>query len=302
MYIGLIPHSELNMCYIADQTIIEAPPEKANIYQAGIAQTYEDAVLKLDTNDYPTRFSYIFKEDKSFSSREKRGRFYEIAKDTGIPHYWSISDSDRKHKALVTFQTLYLTELLKKFENGKSAVVLGNRFTNTSWVIDEIIPLSGGEQEVTLIKKSQTSYNRINYFGHYDSEQLSSVWNLGKKKIFISHRDTQKKAAKKLASEILVDKNYTCFVAHESIRVNEDWKKEIEKALYTMDALVCFITKDYYKSLWTNQEIGFALAKGVPIFLYSHDMTDPQGFHANIQAIKSNTKDLVENIKIRLAD
>lgn len=118
-----------------------------------------------------------------------------------------------------------------------------------------------------------------------DSLGIETIWEAGKIRVFISHRDEKKTEAKKLAF-ILNSLGVSGFIAHDSIQPMATWKNEIYKALQTMDAFVCFITEDYYDSFWTNQEIGFALAKGVPIILYSHDGTDPKGFKSDIQAIK----------------
>ena len=74
-------------------------------------------------------------------------------------------------------------------------------------------------------------------------------------------------------------------------------KNEIYKGLETMDGFISFITNDYYESTWTNQEIGYALAKGIPFFQYSHDGTDPDGFKSEIQAIKSGEIELRYFIK-----
>jgi len=125
---------------------------------------------------------------------------------------------------------------------------------------------------------------------------VGHIWAPDKLRCFISHRDSKKREAKVLANS-LEDLGVTCFVAHDSIVPMTTWKEEIYKALNTMEAFVCFITEDYYKSEWTNQEIGFALAKGVPIFLYSADNTDPKGFNMDIQAIKSGEKTLANCLK-----
>jgi nucleoside 2-deoxyribosyltransferase len=134
----------------------------------------------------------------------------------------------------------------------------------------------------------------------HDSEESEvvdlSCWIPNRLRFFISHRDVKKVAAKQLAAQ-LEDMGASCFVAHDSIQPMSVWKFEIEKALKTMDAFVCFITDDYYESVWTNQEIGFALAKKIPIYLYSHDRTDPKGFNQDIQAIKTGPDTLLQLIK-----
>ncbi len=122
------------------------------------------------------------------------------------------------------------------------------------------------------------------------------VYENNKIKIFISHRDIMKAEAKKVA-ETLNNYGVSCFVAHDSITPMRVWKDEIMKGLSEMDAFVCFITNDFYSSPWTNQEIGFALAKEVPMYLYSFDGTDPDGFKLDIQAIKTGESALIECIK-----
>lgn len=123
-----------------------------------------------------------------------------------------------------------------------------------------------------------------------------SCWLPGKLRFFISHRDSKKVEAKALGAHLEAI-GLTCFVAHDSIEPMSQWKFEILKALKTMEAFVCFITEDYYESVWTNQEIGFALSKGVPLYLYSHDRSDPKGFNLDIQAIKTGPETLVQLIK-----
>ena len=123
-----------------------------------------------------------------------------------------------------------------------------------------------------------------------------NVFQENKIKIFISHRDTHKKQAKKLG-EYLEPLGVSCFVAHDSIEPMTLWKDVIHKALASMDAFICFITDNFYKSCWTNQEIGFALAKKVPMYLFSFDKTDPDGFKMDTQAIKTGVSTLIECIK-----
>ncbi len=127
-------------------------------------------------------------------------------------------------------------------------------------------------------------------------DELSHIWTQGKLRFFISHRDKHKLGAKKIGTE-LETYGISCFVAHESIQPMSTWKHEIFKALQTMEACLCYITSDFYDSEWTNQEVGFALAKGIPIYLYSVDKTDPRGFKLDTQAIKTGFPDLISCIK-----
>lgn len=136
----------------------------------------------------------------------------------------------------------------------------------------------------------------------------SSVWDTGMVRLFISHRDGDKKAAHELASH-LKKRNVSCFVAHDAIEPDEDWQKEIERALQTMDAMLALITETFFESAWTNQEIGFALARGVPVISLKLGTKDPVGFIRNRQAIKGtpsrmdwNAGEVFEILAKRLPD
>jgi hypothetical protein len=56
------------------------------------------------------------------------------------------------------------------------------------------------------------------------------------------------------------------------------WQQEIEKGLETMEVMLAFITDDFHDSVWTNQEVGYALGKGVPIIPVKFGRNDPDGF------------------------
>jgi hypothetical protein len=65
----------------------------------------------------------------------------------------------------------------------------------------------------------------------------------------------------------------------------ESWQSEIEKALETMEIFLALITDDFRDSLWTNQEVGFAKARHIPIISLKLGR-DPEGFIADKQALK----------------
>ena len=123
-------------------------------------------------------------------------------------------------------------------------------------------------------------------------------WKNDGLKIFISYKSDYKVEVESLAEELKVI-GASCFVAHDSIAPMSTWKNEILKALGSTDALVCYITPDFHKSPWTNQEIGYALGRGIPIYLYSvDDNSNPEGFLMDTQSIKkglSALKSIIRN-------
>lgn len=110
------------------------------------------------------------------------------------------------------------------------------------------------------------------------------IWKTGYIRLFISHRDTNKKEASLLADS-LDGYGISSFVAHDTIDPLEKWQSTIVKALQTMDIMLVFITDGFFESCWTNQEIGFALAKGTPIISLKLEKDAPQGFIHDTQAI-----------------
>ncbi len=122
------------------------------------------------------------------------------------------------------------------------------------------------------------------------------IWKSDSIKLFISHRDTHKADAHSLA-EHLTEFGVSSFVAHDSIEPDEEWQGEIEKALQSMDVLLAFITDDLFDSAWTNQEIGFALGRSIPIVSIKVSTKDPVGFINKRQAINGKSDSQQENAK-----
>jgi hypothetical protein len=55
------------------------------------------------------------------------------------------------------------------------------------------------------------------------------------------------------------------------------WQDEVERALFTMDALFAVHTPGFSKSVWSQQEIGFALGRGVKVISFKMG-ENPTGF------------------------
>lgn len=113
---------------------------------------------------------------------------------------------------------------------------------------------------------------------------LTSMWNPGEFRLFISHVHIHKKVATAIKTE-LREYGIDAFVAHEDIEPHHEWQLTIEAALRTMDALVALITPEFHESKWTDQEIGWALGRQVPVFMVRCG-ADPYGFVAKRQALQ----------------
>lgn len=102
-------------------------------------------------------------------------------------------------------------------------------------------------------------------------------------RLFISHIAKEKKKATRL-SETLAPFGIMAFVAHEDIQPTLEWQSEIERALHCMDAFLAIHTVGFSSSIWTQQEIGFAVARGVKIISLRMG-EDPTGFISKRQAL-----------------
>jgi len=110
-----------------------------------------------------------------------------------------------------------------------------------------------------------------------------SFWLEGHLRVFLSHVSTHKKEAASLQS-CLRSFQISAFIAHVDIEPTKKWQDEIELALSTADALVAILTPGFHESQWTDQEIGFALGRGIPIVSVRMGQ-DPYGFLGREQAI-----------------
>lgn len=121
---------------------------------------------------------------------------------------------------------------------------------------------------------------------HTNPDNLS-IWTPGNLRLFISHRDTHKVAARQLAVA-LSSYGICAFVAHDTIEPMTTWQREIEKGLETMEVMLAFLTDNFHESPWTNQEIGYALGKAIPIISLKFERKDPVGFIGTKQALRGD--------------
>ncbi len=97
---------------------------------------------------------------------------------------------------------------------------------------------------------------------------------------FISHIAEQKDKAMRLRA-CLETYGISGFVAHEDIHPTAEWQTEIERALNVMDAFLAIHTKGFSNSYWTQQEIGYAVARGVKIISLKMDRKTQPGSYQN---------------------
>ena len=113
-------------------------------------------------------------------------------------------------------------------------------------------------------------------------------WRKGMLRVFVTHLATHRDFAGEL-QEALLKFGVSCFIAHNDIEPTQEWQAQIETALATCDTLVALLHKDFHSSKWTDQEIGFAMGRGVPAFAVRFGQ-DPYGFIGRFQAFNGTGK------------
>jgi len=160
--------------------------------------------------------------------------------------------------------------------------------------LSEYIPyMLEGNSDQTLIDLAQ--HLEINLFESPSSIPDPSFWKENCFKLFLSHISSFKKETAELQKSLL-SYGITSFVAHEDIEPTKEWRSEIETALKTMDGLVSLLTPDFHESKWTDQEVGVAIGRSVPILSIRYGL-DPYGFIGKYQGLQGSGKDLKQITK-----
>jgi hypothetical protein len=113
-------------------------------------------------------------------------------------------------------------------------------------------------------------------------------WREGMFRLFITHLSAHKQFAAELQGH-LTGVGVSSFVAHNDIEPTREWQNEIETALSTCEGLVALLHPDFHQSNWTDQEIGYAMGRGIPVFAIRFGQ-DPYGFIGRIQAFNGTNK------------
>ena len=113
-------------------------------------------------------------------------------------------------------------------------------------------------------------------------------WRKGMFRLFVTHLAAQRALAGEL-QEALLPFGISAFVAHNDIAPTQEWQTQIETALATCDAVVALLHPHFHESNWTDQEVGFGMGRGVPVFSVRFG-EDPYGFIGRFQAFQGEGK------------
>lgn len=151
---------------------------------------------------------------------------------------------------------------------------------------DYVLSMLDGTPEPKLIELAQ--HVGFDFPTHAVNQIDPPFWQPGAFRVFISHLSAHRAFTGELKTALL-EYGISCFVAHDDIEPTLEWQTQIETALATCDALVALLHSDFHKSNWTDQEIGFAMGRALPIYSIRFGQ-DPYGFIGRFQAFSGNNK------------
>lgn len=169
----------------------------------------------------------------------------------------------------------------------------GNVSSNSKWVYSKVA-LSGVAEDVLLGIAAELDL--ISRGAGFASVTEPRNW-IGTRlvRLFISHISKDKLKATRL-KDCLLPYGISGFVAHEDIHPTLEWQSEIERALHTMDAFIAVHTPGFSASFWTQQEVGFAVGRGVKVISFKMG-EDPTGFISKQQALARRDRSAEEIAK-----
>lgn len=129
------------------------------------------------------------------------------------------------------------------------------------------------------------------------SSEVEHIWGNDTFRLFISHLVKDKVFLTELKDELLL-RGIVGFVAHKDIKPTKLWQLEIELALCSMQAMVVYLSDGFIESKWTDQEVGWAMGRGV-LVLPIKVAINPYGFMGKFQALPgydADAKALAERI------
>jgi hypothetical protein len=118
--------------------------------------------------------------------------------------------------------------------------------------------------------------------------ETDDLWTPGAIRIFMSHVSEHKARVGQIG-DLLSSFGFSCFVAHDAIQPSRAWQEAIERALRTCHVLVAYLSPEFSRSHWTDQEVGWAAGRGIPIVPIDAG-ANPYGFFGAFQALKTSAE------------
>ncbi len=163
---------------------------------------------------------------------------------------------------------------------------------NSKYVyVKEVLPKVKNETILEIAKELNIQHKAVSNTRIFNEDE-ATFWKAGHFKLFVSHLATFKKNIGILKTD-LEKYGISSFVAHEDIEPTKQWQDEIEKGLFSMDALCAILMPGFKESNWTDQEVGVAIGRNVLIIPIRKNL-DPYGFIGKYQGFQTHGKNIGE--------
>lgn len=163
---------------------------------------------------------------------------------------------------------------------------------NSKWVyVKEVLVGVDDEIVLEIARELEIDHPAVS-ITQIIKEDEATFWKPGHFKLFISHISSFKITVTHLKNR-LERYGISSFVAHEDIEPTKLWEKEIERGLFSMDALCAILMPGFKESNWTDQEVGVAIGRGVLVIPIRKKL-DPYGFIGKFQGFQTNNKNVTE--------
>lgn len=157
--------------------------------------------------------------------------------------------------------------------------------------VKETLPKISDDIIIEIANELSIKHNFENVLPTF-KDNTTNFWKTGHFKLFISHLASFKSTIGHL-KQVLEKYGISSFVAHDDIEPTKEWQDEIEKGLFSMDALCAVLMPGFKESNWTDQEVGIGIGRGILIIPIRKGL-DPYGFIGKYQGFQSNGKNIDE--------
>lgn len=124
---------------------------------------------------------------------------------------------------------------------------------------------------------------------------ITSDLEFPKISVFISY-STKEKEYGAAVKRVLEQYDMECFLAHEDLKISEEWKERILEELRKCEVFVPILSKAFRESEWAPQEVGFIVSRPNAVVIpISIDGTMPYGFINHLQGKRLLIEDISQD-------
>jgi len=104
-------------------------------------------------------------------------------------------------------------------------------------------------------------------------------------RVFLSHKWEDAEWVSSVRDK-LAKFGITAFVAHNDITPSKQWREVIKAGLRSCHMMVAILHDDFHKSQWCDQEVGWALGRGIPIATLRRTLEFERGIDGFLEEVQ----------------